>query len=73
MTGERRAAAEWLAVAHGLTAGQVPTSPSFLSGDVEPIVEDLLALRERDGISYLSIFPGDVDTFAPVVARLAGR
>jgi hypothetical protein len=29
-------------------------------------------LRERHGISYLAIFPGDVITFAPVVAQLAG-
>lgn len=73
VTDDRRAAGERLAAAHGLTAEQVLASPYFLLGSVERIVEGLLALRERHGISYLSFFPGDVDTFAPVVARLAGR
>jgi hypothetical protein len=30
------------------------------------------ALRERIGISYLTIGSHDVEAFAPVVARLAG-
>jgi hypothetical protein len=29
-------------------------------------------LRERFGLSYYSMFPNDVESFAPVVARLAG-
>ena len=35
-------------------------------------MEDVQALRERHGISYMTVFPGDVDSFAPVVAQLAG-
>jgi hypothetical protein len=34
-------------------------------------MEDVQALRERRGISYLTVFPSDVDSFAPVVAQLA--
>lgn len=37
------------------------------------MVEDLLVRRERWGFSYYVIFERDIDTFAPVVARLAGR
>ena len=33
---------------------------------------DLQMRRERWGISYYVIFERDMDTFAPVVARLAG-
>jgi hypothetical protein len=40
-------------------------SPYYLIGSV-------VALRERHGVSYLTVFPPDVETFAPVVARLAG-
>jgi hypothetical protein len=35
-------------------------------------VEDVRALRERHGISYLTVFPGDVDSFARVISQLAG-
>jgi hypothetical protein len=51
----------------------VLASPYFLLGSVEQLVGGLLALRERHGISYLSVFPYDTEAFAPVVARLAGR
>jgi hypothetical protein len=39
---------------------------------VEQIVEDLQRRRECWGISYYVVFERDMDTFAPVVARLAG-
>ena len=29
--------------------------------------------RERYGISYISVFEDNVEAFAPVVARLAGK
>jgi probable F420-dependent oxidoreductase len=73
VTDDRQSAAERLAAAHRLTTEQVLASPYFLIGSVEQLVEHLLALRERHGISYFSFFPGDTDAFAPVVARLAGR
>ena len=70
---DRQAAAERLAGQHGLTAEQVLACPYFLIGSVERIVEDLLARRERHGISYVTVYPQDTEAFAPVVARLAGR
>jgi probable F420-dependent oxidoreductase len=59
--------------ARGLTVEQVRASPYFLIGSVDTITERLQELRTRYGFSHFSIFPKDVDSFAPVVARLAGR
>ena len=46
-------------------------SPFVLSGSVEQVVDKLERVRERTGISHYVI--RDPDTFAPVVATLAGR
>ncbi len=71
-TDHRRSAAADVASAWGLTADQVLASPYFLVGSASSIAEDLLALRERHGISYFTFFPADVQSFAPVLAQLAG-
>ena len=47
-------------------------SPYLLVGSIDGIVERLVTLRERYGVSYYAVFPDDVEAFAPVVARLAG-
>lgn len=65
----RRAA---VTAARGITVAQVLASPYFLLDSVESIVERVQALRERHGLSYRTVFPGNVEAFAPVVARLAG-
>jgi hypothetical protein len=57
---------------------EILTSVRFLVGNVDQIVEDLLARRERYGISYITVFdlpgmPSNIDALGPVVARLAGR
>jgi probable F420-dependent oxidoreductase len=72
VTDHPRDAAEDLAPAWGLTADQVLASPYFLLGSVAAVVEDVHRLREDHGISYLTVFPTDVEAFAPVVAQLAG-
>jgi probable F420-dependent oxidoreductase len=72
VTDRPRSAAEELAAAWGLTADQVLASPYFLVGSLAAVVEDVHRLREQHGITYLTVFPGDVDTFAPVVAQLSG-
>jgi hypothetical protein len=43
-----------------------------LAGTVEQVVEDLVALREQTGISYLGLSVSAMHEMAPVVARLAG-
>jgi hypothetical protein len=55
-----------------LHAADILQSPYVLIGTVDQIVEDLQRRRERWGMSYYVIFERDMDTFAPVVARLAG-
>ncbi|MGY1635512.1 TIGR03621 family F420-dependent LLM class oxidoreductase [Geodermatophilus sp. SYSU D00742] len=46
-------------------------SPAVLVGDVERCVDTLIERRERYGFSYLNL-GGDVESVAPIVARLAG-
>jgi probable F420-dependent oxidoreductase len=48
-------------------------APYLLLGTVDQICEDLLARRERYGISYISVFEQSLETLAPVVARLANQ
>jgi probable F420-dependent oxidoreductase len=55
-----------------MTAEQLVTSPYALIGSVEQLVERLLYLREQFGITYLVVGSECIETFAPVVARLAG-
>ena len=70
VTDHRRSAAEDIAPQRGMTADQVLASPYFLVGSVASIIEDVQALRERHGISYLTVFPSDVEVFAPIIAQL---
>ncbi|HEX5164215.1 MAG TPA: TIGR03621 family F420-dependent LLM class oxidoreductase [Thermomicrobiales bacterium] len=74
ITDNRRAAAETIASgARGVTADEVLASPYYLLGSVDAIVDQILGLRERFGISHFSVFPEDMEFFAPVVARLRGK
>jgi probable F420-dependent oxidoreductase len=74
VTDNRQAAAEVFAASRDdFTAGAALSSPHYALGTTDEIAEQLLALRERFGISHFSVFPEDVDAFAPVVARLKGR
>jgi alkanesulfonate monooxygenase SsuD/methylene tetrahydromethanopterin reductase-like flavin-dependent oxidoreductase (luciferase family) len=52
---------------------QAPQGIYTLIGTVEEIGDQVLANRDRFGISYVSVMEQDIDTFAPVVARLAGH
>ena len=73
VTDHRYSAAEALAGRWPqLRAADILESPYVLLGTVDQIVEDLQRRRERWGMSYYVIFERDMDTFAPVVARLAG-
>jgi probable F420-dependent oxidoreductase len=71
VTDHRRSVADDVAQRWGMTPQQLLDSPYFLIGPAAAIVEDVQALRERHGISYLTLRPTDVDSFAPVVAHLA--
>jgi probable F420-dependent oxidoreductase len=56
-----------------LAEDAVLESPCFLAGTVAQIADDLLERREQLGISYYSLLPGGLETFAPVLRELAGR
>jgi len=73
VTDDRQAAAGRIAAQTSRTVDEVLASPGVMIGSVEAIVDKLLEQRERHGFSYVSVFPRDTDTFAPVVARLAGK
>ncbi len=47
-------------------------SPFVVSGSTEEMCEQVLGLRERLGISYVTVPDDLMETFAPVVERLAG-
>ena len=71
----RQAAEEMVSKANrpGLTVELLLDSPSALIGTVGDIVETLEMRRERYSISYIVVTGEDIETFAPVVARLNGK
>ena len=57
----------------GYEPEEVLRSPHVGAGTVDEICDVLLERRERWAISYWSVPSTEIDAFAPVVARLAGR
>lgn len=72
VTDHRREAAEELAVRLRTTPELVLNSVHHLVGTVDGIADDIRMWRERFGISYVAVMEEFRDSFAPVVARLAG-
>jgi probable F420-dependent oxidoreductase len=71
---DRRQAAEELSRQwNQLSPEEILRAPYALIGTAEGMTENLLARRERWGISYWVIHESFVDDFAPVVARLADK
>jgi alkanesulfonate monooxygenase SsuD/methylene tetrahydromethanopterin reductase-like flavin-dependent oxidoreductase (luciferase family) len=64
--------AAWGLVEHW-RVDELLASPHALIGSEDRIVERVQDLRERYGISYVTVFVPAMEAFAPVVARLAGR
>jgi probable F420-dependent oxidoreductase len=66
---------QWLPARMGLDPAQLVKSGSLavLMGTVEEMCAQLLARREALGITYVTLADALMDTFAPVVERLAGR
>ena len=73
VTDDRRRTIDGLSAGMGVTADLIENSPFALIGSPASLVEDLLARRERWGFSYVIVGAEDIDTFAPVVAQLAGK
>jgi probable F420-dependent oxidoreductase len=72
VTDDRAALADALAPDFGLTPEQALETPHALVGTVDEIAEDLIARRERFGISYIGISVDALDAIAPVIASLSG-
>jgi len=73
VTDQREEVARNLSQSIPLDPDLMLSLPYLLAGTIEEIVFSLEDYRERYGISYYSIFDRDMEAFAPVVARLAGR
>jgi probable F420-dependent oxidoreductase len=74
--GDPGQAAERLAVQQGWGAAAaelVLEMPSVVAGPPERVADALQARRDRYGFTYLVVADGDMEAFAPVVERLAGR
>ena len=72
VSDDRQGMAEALAPALGISPTDALESPHALCGTVEQICDDLVARRERFGISSIGLSLDALDAMAPVVARLAG-
>lgn len=69
----RRRQADELATKWEVSSDSVLASPHAVLGSCDQVVDDLLARRERFGISYITVPEPAMDAFAPVVAALDGR
>lgn len=72
VTDDRDAQTAAMAALIGVEERMIRESPFALIGSVDQIVDDLVARRQEFGFSYVIVGAGEIDDFAPVVARLAG-
>ena len=72
ITDDRRGVAEMVGSSFGQPPEMVLESPHLLAGTVDEIVEELQAMRERLGFSYIVFGGGSHNAMVPVVERLAG-
>jgi probable F420-dependent oxidoreductase len=73
LTDDREAAAATIARGFSLPADALLDSPYALIGSAAQLEQALLERRERFGLSYLVVFERDMEAFAPIAERLAGR
>lgn len=73
VTEDGKAAREKLATGMGVDAALIHDSPFALIGPPNELIDTLLARREKFGLSYVIVGGDDVESFAPVVAALAGK
>ncbi len=72
VTDDRAQALTDMGALAGLEPEAIAASPFALVGSAEQIADDLIERRERFGFSYVTVGAGEIDSFAPVVARLTG-
>ncbi len=72
VTDDRAAVAEKVGGAMGMDAATLLASPHTLVGSAEQVADELIEQRERWQGSYVTVQSDALETFAPVVAALAG-
>ncbi len=72
VTDDRTGTIDSIARAIGVDPAVLESSPYALVGTPSKIVEDVRALRETYGFSYITVGVDEIDSFAPIVAELAG-
>ncbi|MGB3735270.1 MAG: TIGR03621 family F420-dependent LLM class oxidoreductase [Ilumatobacter sp.] len=72
VTDARDAVAEKVAGGMGMDAATLLASPHTLVGSAEEVADELVAQRERWQGSYVTVQSDALESFAPVVAALAG-
>ena len=70
--GDRDEVARAMAPGLGISEEQSREVPLALVGSVDEICDQLVARRERWGLSYWVVHDPELEAFAPVVARLSG-
>lgn len=73
VTEDRGGAVTFISQLLNVEPQMVEQTPFALLGPTSSIIEQLLERRERWDFSYVIVGADDVDSFAPVVAELAGR
>jgi hypothetical protein len=72
VTDDRAGTVSSVAAFIGVEEAMVEASPFALIGSADAIADELVARRDELGFSYVIVGGGDIDAFAPVVAKLAG-
>ncbi len=73
VSDDTRSMLQGIANAFGVTVEEARVAPPCLVGSEDDIVASLEERRERWQMSYHVIEDSAIDTFAPIVARLAGK
>ena len=73
VTDDRIGVMDKLSGGLGVPRSFMEQSPFALIGTREQMIDDIIARREKWGFSYLIVGPENVESFAPVVAALAGK
>jgi len=68
----QRDALEQVAPMFGVPPEVLAEIPIGMAGTVDEICDQLVRRRERWGFNYIVVHDGEIESFAPVVARLAG-
>lgn len=71
--GDYVQALQWVSEKFRIKEEILSSSPHFLIGTVDQIVEELQKRREKYSISYITVLEENAENFAPVVARLTGK